>query len=284
MTLLDSFKELPDDFKISVGDKGEMTLGQLRGLEGQLTERDTQIGNLTTERDTFRSKFDETSASLTKLLGSADKMTEQPDPADRVMDGLRELLAKPDPSQALFEDKLFGGALKTVEERSYGRTKKELDALTGQMNELAGLVRDGMTRLTQAQVGESYRRWYDVNRGDMPKGTDGKRMSLQNIVDYATQNNIVTGPGSQLLDLDRTLDIITAPTRQAAALEEAEQRGYQKGVETQREAAGRVLPLFGDRSAGGVSRGEYNTAGKSARQIMQERIGAGLQDLAANES
>lgn len=285
MSLLDNFKDLADDFQVSMGDKGTLTLGQLREMEGGLTARDTQLQSLTAERDQYRTDLDKATKSMTDLINHANQQVDQdrttPDPKEQFLESMRQLVAKDDPSQALFEDKLFGKALTTVEQRAYDRAKKDLEPIATRMNELAELVQNGFTQLTQAQVNQRESTWYGDNRNDIPKikGNDGKehRMTLAQIKQYATERNI-TLPNSRLLDLDRTLDLLTEPARIDARIAEAREQGRREGIEAQRGADGRTVPLFSDRGAGGAAP-DYSTAGKSARQILSERIAAGLQDV-----
>jgi hypothetical protein len=277
--------ELPDDTKITYGDK-EFTLGEARALNSRLAERESAYQSTVTERDQLRNEYNKMSQDVTRILGSAaagadaDATRPAADPRDAVRDGLAALLAKDDPTKALYEDKLFGSALRKAEENAYGRARTEIESLQNSVREMGELVKNGFTHLTNAQVTERANRWYDVNRSDIPKGQDGKRMSLREINDFAVNRAIVV-PGTQMLDYDRALEVLTEPQRVEAKMTEAEKRGYQKGLEAGRRGAAEVIPIFGDRDGGGAPRDKIVTAGKSQRQIMQEAIARGLADAAA---
>lgn len=277
-------KELPDDMKITVGDK-DMTLAELRQVNNQLAESRNQLTSLQAERDDYRTKHDKLAESITGLLRSAGSVADNPppapqDPKDVLRSTLASLLEKDDPSNALFEDKLFGRALTRVEERAVNRALEENKKLSDAFTALKQQVDAGFEGLTRAQVNQHYQSWYGANRQEIPKDKDGKRMSLKDIIDFAQQRGL-TVPNTNLFDLDRTLDVITEPVRTEARMSEAERRGYEKGLNDGRAAAGKVLPLFGDRSAGPTGTPAYSTAGKSAKQIVSERLQQGLADLAA---
>ncbi len=276
--------EVPDDLEITVGDKGTFKVGDLRGTLKQERE---QREALTRERDEVRGKYGELETNVGKLLGLAGRQTdadnERPapiDPKDTLREALRPLLEKDDGTAALMEDKLFGKALTAVEERAFRRAMKGNEALKAEFNQLKELVEGGFRNVTQAQLSERAERWYDVNRTDIPKGEDGKRVSLKQIHDYAVERNMVR-PGTQLVDYDRALEALTEPARHKQELTAAEEKAYQRGVAAGRTGAAKVIPLMGDRSAGGIDKGKSETTGKSAKQIVSERLAQGLAELSA---
>jgi len=286
-----SNQELPDDMQITVGDKGSMTLGELRGLNTERTSLKTQAETAAAEAARYRGEHESLARSVAGLLDMAGKGADADeaarraaptDPRDSTLEGLRQLLSKGDPADALFEDKVFGSALTKVEQRAFDRAAAKIAEQDASIKELRELVTQGFTGLTNAQALEREHRWYDVNRNEIPKGQDGKRMPLEDIRRVAIERNMVI-PGTRLIDYDSALNLITEPTRVEARMSEAERRGYQKGLEAGRSAAGKVLPLFGDRSAGGAGGDRISTAGKTQRQIVQERLQQGLVDLSAEE-
>jgi hypothetical protein len=283
-------KELADDQEISLGDKGTFKLSELRGVA---TERDTfrtEREKVAAERDDFRGKFNKQSETLTELLGDAHKRAlddvNAPPPKsgkDQLRELLTPLLESDDGTKALFEDKVFGKALNTVEERAYQRAKKDYEELASKFSELDGNVKKGFEGMTVAQLNERAERWYGNNRADVPKGDDGKKLSMQSIHQYGMERNMVR-PGTQLIDYDRVLEVLTEPARSEARMSEAEKRGFEKGLEQGRLAAGKVIPIFGDRSAGSAPGDKISTVGKSAKQIVTERLQQGLSDLSAAEN
>ena len=279
-------KELPDDMQVTVGDKA-MTLAELRAFNNQLSESRNQLTSVQAERDDYRTKHDKLAESVTSLLKSAGTVVDNPpapqDPKDVLRTTLASLLEKDDPSNALFEDKLFGRALTRVEERAVNRALEENKRLSDAFEALKSQVNAGFDGLTRAQVNQHYQSWYGANRQEIPKDKDGKRMSLKDIADYAQQRGLIV-PNTNLLDLDRALDVMTEPVRRQAELTDVEKRAYEKGLNDGRAAAGKVLPLFGDRSAGPTGTPAYSTAGKSAKQMISERLQQGLADLSAEEN
>jgi Holliday junction resolvase RusA-like endonuclease len=296
MSLLDDLlesKELADDLEISIGDK-TAKVSDLRALRSEYSRTRDERDAIASERDTIRNERDNLTRSVTDLLGKAGRMTDddarRPDqPADikaTLRDALNVLLEKDDPSAALFEDKVFGKALTRVEENAVKRAMAENAELKATVTELQNLVKGGFEAMTRAQVHERENRWYDINRKEIPKGQDGKPVSLAQIRQYAAQRNMYIpgedGRPTALLDFDTALNTLTEPTRQEARMSEAEQRGYQKGLEAARTKGAQVLPLFGDRSAGGGEGGkQIKTAGKTQKQIVQESLQQGLADLAS---
>ena len=283
-------KELGDDQEISLGDKGTFKLGDLRGIA---TERETLRGEretLARERDDYRGKFETVSAATAKLMSEAGTAAErelsQPaakTPAETLREALSPLLSEDDGTKALFDDKVFGKALKTVEDRAYARAAEKHATLEAEIKEMRENLTKGFEGLTRAQLAERAERWYDINRSDIPKGESGKKMTLQEIHQFAVDRNMVR-PGTQILDYDRALEVLTEPQRIEAKMTEAEKRGYEKGLEMGRAAAGKVIPIFGDRSGGDVPGDKISTVGKSARQIVAERLQQGLADLSAAEN
>jgi hypothetical protein len=277
--------EVPDDMEITVGDKA-FKIGDARGALKQERE---QREALTRERDEVRGKYGELETNVGKILGLAGRQTdaenERPapqDPKEALREALRPLLEKDDGTSALMEDKLFGKALTAVEERAFQRAMKGNEALKTEFNQLKELVEGGFRNVTQAQLSERAERWYDVNRADIPKGQDGKRVSLKQIHDYAAERGIVR-PNTNLIDYDRTLEMLTEPARRKDELTAAEEKAYQRGVAAGRTGAAKVIPLMGDRSAGGIDAKKFETTGKSAKQIVSERLQQGLSELSAEE-
>ena len=109
-------------------------------------------------------------------------------------------------------------------------------------------------------------------------------MTLDDIHKYGAERNMVRTDSPNLIDYDRVLEALTEPQRIEARMSEAEKRGFEKGLEQGRAAAGKVIPIFGDRSGGEVPGDKISTVGKSARQIVQERLQQGLADLSAAEN
>ena len=282
-------KELTDDTEISLGgDRGSIKLSELRGLRQEVATRDERLTALQTERDSFRTKHDQLAESITSLLGTADKAARRDvdnpptDPKAAAREVLAELLKSDDPTDALFNDKLFGAALKKVKEDAVGASKQEITRLEAAINELRDIQKQGFEGLTRAQLMERENRWYDINRKEIPNGADGKRLSMKDLREYAVSRNIVV-PGTQLLDFDRTLEVLTEPERAKANMTAAEQRGYEKGLRDARAQQGKVLPLFGDRSAGAPAKDAITYDGsKSPRANVSARIAQGLEEIIAS--
>ncbi len=280
-------KELGDDQEITLGDKGTFKLGELRGVA---TERDTfrtERETIARERDDYRGKYDSVSAATAQLLAEAGKSAEREGaepPPRSIKDQLRDLIGTEEDPQlkALMEDKLFGKALSGVEERAIKKAQERYDALEAKFSGLEEKMTRGFEGMTVAQLSERLERWYAINRSDIPKGQDNKPLSMRQIHDYAVSRNFVK-PGTQLLDYDSALESLTEPQRVEAKMTEAEKRGYEKGLEAGRAQAGKVIPIFGDRSAGGAPEEKISTVGKSARAIVEGQIQRGLSDLAQNE-
>lgn len=276
--------EIPDDMEISVGDHGKMTMAELRAAQADRESLRRQSQEVAAERDRYRTEWENTNRAFTGVISQADKNLENEQKAPTQKELLREALSglveKDDPSDALFEDKLFGRALTKVEERAVERAMKENAALKQQFQELSQLVHQGFEGLTKAQVYEREQRWYDVNRSDIPKGQDGKKLSLGAIKQYAQERNMFV-PQTNLLNLEAALESMTEPTRLEARMTEAERKGYEKGLAAARTERGKVLPMFGERSAGNSGMPAVETKGKSARQLVQEQLQRGLTDLSA---
>jgi hypothetical protein len=287
MSILDDLlenKELADDLEIAIGDK-TAKVGDLRALRSESSSARAERDAITADRDSVRGERDNLTRSVTELLGKAGRMADEPpvrpvDPRDAIREGLDALLHKDDPSDALWKDPVFGGALTKAEERAYQRSLKENTELRQTVTELQTLVKGGFEALTKAQVYERENRWYDINRKEIPNGQDGKKVSLESLRQYASQRQMFI-PGTQLLDYDTALSTLTEPTRREAAMTDAEARGYQKGLEAARTKGAQVLPLFGDRSAGAPGGPQVKTAGKTQKQIVQESLARGLADIAS---
>ncbi len=282
-------KELKDDQEIKIGEE-TYNLGDLRAVNAERETFRTERDNIAKERDKYRTDHDTLSATVTDLLGKAGKAAEreieQPpakDPRETLIESLRTLTEKDDPSEALFKDEVFGKALSKVEERAYKRAKADLDALTAKFGEVETGMKTGFERMTVAQLNERAERWYGTNRAEIPKGEDGKKVSMPAIHKYGIDHNMVV-PGTQLIDYDRVLDVITEPQRLEAKMSEAEKKGYEKGLEMGRAQAGKVIPIFGDRSAGGAPGDKISTVGKSAKQIVSENLARGLAEISAAEN
>jgi hypothetical protein len=288
MSILDDLlenKELADELEISIGDK-TAKVGDLRALRSESSRTRTERDAIAADRDAIRGERDNLTRSVTDLLGKAGRMTDDDtrqrpiDPRDAVTEGLAALLKKDDPSEALWKDPTFGGALTQAEERAYARAKKDYDGLAATVNEIRENVQNGFTSLTKAQVYERENRWYDINRKEIPNGEDGKKVSLTQLRQYAAERQMFI-PGTQLLDYDAALGTLTEPTRRAEEMTAAERRGYEKGIAAARTKSAEVIPLFGDRSAGGGGAPAIKTAGKTQKQIVQESLQRGLADLSA---
>lgn len=282
-------KELLDDQAVSFGSE-TFTLGELRGIANERETLRTERESLARERDDFRGKYDTVSQAATKLLAeagaAAERENQQPAPKsakDQLRDVLGPLLEEDDGTKALFEDKVFGKALTKVEERALQRAMEKYDALEAKFNGLNEAVTKGFEGMTTAQLSARLESWYGDNRADIPKGQDGKRMTARAVHDFALQHNMVV-PGSRLLDYDAALETLTAPQRHEAQMTDAEKRGYEKGLEAGRSQAGRVIPIFGDRSAGGTPGEKISTVGKSQKQIVSEHLARGLAELSQEEA
>ena len=280
-------KELGDDREIKIGEE-TYNLGDLRAVNAERESLRGERETLARERDDFRGKYEKQSSTLTELLGDAHKRAseelEAPAPKS-IKEQLREIVGTDeDPAlTALFEDKVFGKALTTVEQRAYDRAKKEFEGLEAKFTDLQDKMTKGFEGMTVAQLNERAERWYSDNRTDIPKGEDGKKMSLRAIHDYAMERNMVKA-GTRLIDYDAALEQLTEPTRREAQMTEAEKRGFQKGLEAGRRGAAEVIPIFGDRSAGGTPEERISTAGKSRQQMIQEALQRGLtRESASNE-
>lgn len=292
MSVLDDIlgnKELGDDQEISIGEN-KFNLGELRARNA---ERETLRGereSMARERDDYRGKFETISQATTRLLSDASRAADADaalappkSPKDQLREALGPLLEEDDGTKALFEDKVFGKALSKVEERAYNRSLEKQTALEEKLARLEENLTKGFEGLTRAQVVERANRWYDVNKSEIPK-VDGKRMSLDAIHNYAVERNIVRPGQPNIVDYDRALEVLTEPQRVEARMTDAERRGYEKGLEQGRAQAGRVIPIFGDRSAGATPGDKISTVGKSAKQIVQERLQQGLAELSAAEN
>ncbi len=281
-------KDLGDDQEIKIGEE-TYNLGDLRAVNAERETLRTERDTIAKERDKYRTDHDTLSATVTDLLGKAGKAAEHEietppvDPKEGFIDSLRKLVEKDDGTGALFEDKVFGKALKSVEDRAYQRAKAEYDALAAKVSEVETGLKTGFERMTVAQLNQRLDSWYGANRAEIPKGEDGKRLSREAVHRYGVEHNI-TVPNTQLIDYDRVLDVITEPQRLEARMTEAEKRGYEKGLEMGRAQAGKVIPIFGDRSAGGTPGDKISTVGKSAKQIMSENLARGLADLSQAEN
>lgn len=283
-------KELGDDQEITIGEN-KFNLGELRGLRTERETLRTERESLARERDDYRGKYDTVSQAATKLLAEAGAAAEregrEPPPKsakDQLREVLSPLLEEDDGTKALFEDKVFGKALKTVEQRAYDRSQKEMEQIRADFKTLQDNLKQGFEGLTRAQVFERAQRWYDVNRNDIPKGDDGKRLSLDAIHKFAADRNMVRPESPNLVDYDRALEVLTEPQRVEARMSEAEKKGYEKGLEAGRSQAGRVIPIFGDRSAGGTPGDKISTVGKSQKQIVSENLARGLAELSQAEN
>lgn len=294
MAILDDIlgnAEFPDDMKLNIGNH-EVPLGELRSRNSQIAERDSRLQELSAERDRFRSQYDELSGTMTRLLGQADKAASaavnEPSPkssADLLREALGPILQGADPAEPLFQDKVFGAFANRLESKIGERYDSQLQKLTDSFTALQDLVNNGFQAVTAAQVGERERRWYDINRSSLPKDKDGKPVALDSIKQFAAQRGIYQvnsqGQITNLLDLDRTLEVLTEPTRQREAIDAAAKAAYERGIQEGRTAAGKVIPFMGDRSAGAAPADQYSTKGKSPRQIIADRMKQGLADLSA---
>ncbi len=283
-------RDLADDQEIKIGEE-TYNLGDLRAVNAERETFKTERDRIAAERDDFRTKFDKQSSTLTELLGDAHKrasaeVDDQPavkSPQDVLREALSPLLETDDGTKALFEDKVFGKALNKVEERAYNRAKAEYDALAAKVSEVETGLKTGFERMTVAQLNQRLDSWYGANRAEIPKGEDGKRLSREAVHRYGVEHNI-TVPNTQLIDYDRVLDVITEPQRFEARVKEAKDAGYKEGLEQGRAQAGKVIPIFGDRSAGGTPGDKISTVGKSAKQIVSENLARGLADLSQAEN
>lgn len=277
-------KELGDDQEIQIGEN-KFNLGELRGMRSERDTFRTERERIAQERDQIRGEKDTLAASVTDLLSKAGKAAETeaaaPAPQDQLLDAMRKLVAKDDGTEALFNDPVFGKALSAVEERAYQRAKKEQDLLRNEFDGIKGELKNGFEAMTRAQINERAERWYSDNRTDIPKGEDGKKLSLQAIHKYGAERGMVRQDAPNLVDYDRVLEVLTEPARMEARMSDAEKRGFEKGMQAAREAAGKVIPIFGDRSAGAIPGDKISTVGKSAKQIVSERLAQGLADLSA---
>lgn len=278
--------EVPDDLEISLGDKGSLKLGELRS---GLRTRDEQIAARGKEAEEWRNRHSTLEGSVSSLLALAGKQTDDDasrpapvDPKESLREALRPLLEKDDGIEALMQDKLFGKALTAVEERAFQRAMKQNEELRNEFNSLKSTMDSGFKAMTQAQLSERADRWYGINRKEIPADDKGRRMSIQEIHQYGVDHNMVV-PKTNLVDYDAVLDSMTAPVRRQNEMSEAERRGFQKGLEQGRSQAGKVIPLMSERSAGGVDGKPYSTTGKSAKQIVSERLQQGLAELSAEE-
>ena len=287
MSLFDDLAGMDDATELTIGDK----TFKLGDLKGEYTNERTQREALAKERDTLRTSYNDLDSSVRTLLGAAGRAAEggggdnPPAPVDHraaIRDSLKEILGPEDPTNALFEDKLFGRAFKTVEERMAER----LTALQTKQDESLKAVQDmvnkGFQSLAGAQVVERENRWYGENRSEIPKGQNGKKITLEQMRQFC-DNNAIYIPNTQLRDFDRALDTLTAPARRQTEIEAAREEGRRLGQQEARTNGAKVIPLITERGAGGMPKGDYNTTGKSARQIVSERIGQGLQDLSVEE-
>jgi len=291
MALLDDIigdKGLSDDTKFQIGDR-ELTLGELRGVHSQLGERDTRLHALEQERDGYRGRYDELASTMTRLLGQADRMTQQdearpapPSPQDVLRDALSPLLLQ-DPAEPLFHDKVFGSFANRLRSQITEQYDGQLKKLSDTVTAMQDMLNNGMQAMTAAQVQQEYRRWYGENKGAMPKDDKGKTASLEQMTQYAARNGMfqVDGNGrpTSMLDLDRALDTLTQPTRREAELKAAAEEGYQRGLREQRTNAGKVIPFMSERSAGGLPKEQIDTTGKSQRQLVREAMQRGLNEL-----
>lgn len=280
-------KELGDDIEISLGDK-TLKLGDLRSEYRETHDRASRLDAVSQERDAIRTERDTLSRNVGDLLAKAAQQTDddarhQPvDSAELLRNALRPLYEKDDPSAALFEDKVFGGALTKAEQRAYDRAHAEIDAINARFEEQNKLVRDGFQALTNAQVAERENRWYDINRRDIPKGADGKPLTAGQIREIAVSRNLLV-PGTRLLDYDAALEVVTEPTRREQMMSEAEKRGYEKGLAAGRTDKAKVLPLFGDRPGGAAGGTKVGATGQSARQIVGNAVAQGMADIASGQ-
>ena len=279
-------ENLGDDLEISLGDKS-IKLGDLRNEYRETRTRASQYDSVAAERDAIRTERDTMSRSVADLLAKAGQMADAdpgapPDTRQALRDALAPLFDKDDPSAALFEDKVFGGALTKAEQRAYDRAKADIDKNNSELAELRSMMRDGFQALTNAQVAERDNRWYEINKREIPKGEDKRPMSLTQIREYAVARNLMV-PNTRLVDYDAALESLTEPTRREQAMSEAEKRGYEKGLQAARSNAGKVLPIFGDRSAGAPGSKALSTVGKTQKQIMQDALRTGLAEITAEE-
>lgn len=285
MSIFDDLAGLPDDAEITIGEKSF----KLGDIKTEYTQERTQREALAGERDGWRSKHDKLSDSVATLLGQAGKAadadsTPPVDPRQGLWDRLERAVKGDDPVDALYADPLFGKALTRAEERAYERAEKENKRLSDAFETLKTEVTNGLNGLANASVYTQDAIWYGDNKSDIPKGQDGKKVTLKQMQDFADNNNLFH-PGTRIRNLDRALEVLTAPTRRQAEISAAEQAAYQKGMNDARANAGKVIPLMSERNGGGMPKGqEYTTAGKSARQIVSERLQQGLADLSAEEA
>ena len=283
-------KDLADTQEIKIGEE-TYNLGDLRAVNAERETYRTERDTIAKERDKYRIDHDTLSASVTDLLAKAGKAAEREveapaaeDPRKSFIESLRTLTQEDDGTKALFEDKVFGKALKTVEDRAYARAEAKQAALEAELKEMREGMNKGFQSMTQAAISERAERWYSDNRTDIPKGDDGKKLSLQAIHKYGAERGMVRVDAPNLVDYDRVLEVLTEPARAEARMTEAEKKGYEKGLHDGRAAAGKVIPIFGDRSAGGTPGDKISTVGKSAKQIVSERLAQGLADLSAAEN
>jgi hypothetical protein len=282
-------KDLADTQEIKIGEE-TYNLGDLRAVNAERETFRTERDTIARERDEFRGKLDKQSETVIDVLGGAHKRalaeveTPPEDPRKSFIESLRTLTAEDDGTKALFEDKVFGKALSAVEERAYQRAKKDLEAIEAKIKGIDDGMKAGFEGMTRAQISERAERWYSDNRTEIPKGEDGKKLSLQAIHKYGAERGMVRADAPNLVDYDRVLEVLTEPARAEARMTEAEKKGYEKGLQDGRAAAGKVIPIFGDRSAGGTPGDKISTVGKSAKQIVSERLAQGLADLSAEEA
>ena len=283
-------KELTDDFEIALGDKGSFKLGDLRALHGERDTYRTERDNLSGERDRYRGDYEKLNGTVTQLMAEASKRATQevetppPNPQEQLLEAMRKLVAPQDPSNVLFKDDTFGPAFNRIREETRAETEAKYKALEEKFNALNGLVENGFKTVGSAFQSERQNRWYYDNRGDIPTGADGKKLSLEQIHNYAVQNNMIV-PNTQLVDYDKALDSLNAPIRQKQEMDKIRKEAYELGVNAGRTGKAQVLPMFGDRSGGGGAVPKPDTKGKSTKQILSEAIGMGLADpdLAGNQ-
>ncbi|MGH7226789.1 MAG: hypothetical protein ACRELF_26540, partial [Gemmataceae bacterium] len=242
--------------------------------------------NTARERDQLRGEYDNLGRTLTGLLSKADEAASnagQPPAQSDLVGELVKRLSPADETDKLFSDPLFG--------KGFQRFRGELDDaynsrfgdVTKRLDDLGSQFKTAVEALSNSQIYEREQRWYHDNRSDIPEGQDGKRLSLDAVKDYAQHGNFFI-PNTRLIDFDRALDSLTTPARQRAELDRVKQEAYQQGLQAGRTGKAQVLPLFGDRSGGGTLATEYNTKGKSSRQMINERVGQGLADLANEQA
>lgn len=282
-------KELGDDFEITLGDKGAFRLGDLRSLHGDRESLRTERESLAGERDRYRTDLEKQSQQLTALMAEAGRRAQQeteapppPNPQEQFMDSLRKLVAPNDPSAPLFEDKMFGSAFNRVKSDISSEIDGKLKGITDQYNSLKEMFDKYAQTTANAQLYEREQRWWADNRHDAPS-IDGKKITLDTIKRFATENNIAI-PGTQIIDYDRALDMISAPIRAKQELNEAQEKAYQQGLIAGRTGKGQVLPFMSDRSGGGNAAPAVNTKGRNPREFMKEAVTNGLRDvMAGNE-